>query len=380
MRTNNTRIFDFDDENQLIRITEPGAWKSEFYYDGLMRRRIRKEYTWQSSAWVQTNEMHYVYDGMLAIQERDANNLPQVTYTRGDDLSGSLQGAGGIGGLPARTSTPQLLSVDPNTHAYYHCDGNGNVTALVSTNGFVQAKYEYDPYGNIIAISGSLAEANTYRFSSKEWHLNSGLNYYGLRFYSPSLQRWINRDPIQGWGGVNLYELADNNVLNLTDPLGLCPGDPYPSGDAAATAALQGINQESILENREYNGWIYKNKDGSFTYGAPSRGWVDASFPPLTGFFDPSAIYNYHTHGANDPNYKSEDFSGSDRRNNRRRHGGYLGTPSGAIKFDDGIMPHSRILPATTGTPGWPGFTAPIPMSGVRENNIVMPPALRPPC
>lgn len=43
---------------------------------------------------------HKVYDGMLVIQERDTNNAPLVTYTRGNDLSGSPQDAGGIGGLP----------------------------------------------------------------------------------------------------------------------------------------------------------------------------------------------------------------------------------------------------------------------------------------
>jgi hypothetical protein len=38
------------------------------------------------------------------IQERNASNVPTVSYTRGTDLSGSLEGAGGIGGLLARSS------------------------------------------------------------------------------------------------------------------------------------------------------------------------------------------------------------------------------------------------------------------------------------
>jgi YD repeat-containing protein len=48
-----SRGFDYDDENQLIRITVTNGWKSEFTYDGQMRRRIRKEFTWQNSALVQ---------------------------------------------------------------------------------------------------------------------------------------------------------------------------------------------------------------------------------------------------------------------------------------------------------------------------------------
>ena len=57
------------------------------------------------------------------------------------------------------------------------------------------ASYRYDPFGTIISKSGSLADANLYRFSSKEFHVNSGKYYYGFRFYDPQLQRWINRDP-----------------------------------------------------------------------------------------------------------------------------------------------------------------------------------------
>jgi hypothetical protein len=41
---------------------------------------------------------------MRVIQERDGSNNPLVSYTRGTDLSGSMEGAGGIGGLLARSS------------------------------------------------------------------------------------------------------------------------------------------------------------------------------------------------------------------------------------------------------------------------------------
>jgi len=140
---------------------------------------------------------------MTVVQERNANNVALVSYTRGNDLSGSLQGAGGIGGLLARTDHAQQLSPDSlNAHAYYHCDGNGNVTCLINTNGQVVARYSYDPYGNLLGMSGPLAEANTNRFSSKEWHNNAGLYYYGYRFYEPNLQRWPNQDPLGDIGSL----------------------------------------------------------------------------------------------------------------------------------------------------------------------------------
>ena len=169
-------------------------WRSDFAYDGKLRRRIEKDYSWSGSAWTQTNEVHYVYDGNLVIQERDASNVPQVTYTRGNDLSGRLQGAGGIGGLLARTANPA------QTSAYYHADANGNITCLIDSSQAVVARYLYDPFGNTLSASGSMADANLYRFSSKEYHPNSGLVYYLYRFYDPNLQRWLNRDPLDELG------------------------------------------------------------------------------------------------------------------------------------------------------------------------------------
>jgi RHS repeat-associated protein len=85
------------------------------------------------------------------------------------------------------------------------------------------------PYGNTISSSGTLASANVYRFSSKELHVNSGLYYYGYRWYHPNLQRWLNRDPIQEWGGINLYAFVLNRPTHSLDPFGeQGTNDPNP--------------------------------------------------------------------------------------------------------------------------------------------------------
>jgi YD repeat-containing protein len=55
--------FEYDDENELVRVTATNSWKSEFAYDGKMRRRVRDEYIWTNSAWVLATRTHYIYEG-----------------------------------------------------------------------------------------------------------------------------------------------------------------------------------------------------------------------------------------------------------------------------------------------------------------------------
>jgi len=233
---NGHKALEYDDENQLTRITATNLWKSEFAYDGKLRRRIRREYTWQNSAWVLTNEVRYVYDGNLVIQERNSWNVPSVTYTRGSDLSGDLEAAGGIDGLLARTDSA-ILSLNPSAaHACYFADANGNVTALIDSKQQMVATYLYDPFGKLLSMSGPLADANLYRFSSKEAHPSSGLTYYLYRYCDPNSQRWITADPHSesGFETVrlrpiaflspelsNLYQFVNNAPTIAIDPFGL---------------------------------------------------------------------------------------------------------------------------------------------------------------
>jgi uncharacterized protein RhaS with RHS repeats len=67
--------------------------------------------------------------------------------------------------------------------------------------------------------------------------VQSGLYYYGYRFYDPLTQRWMNRDPIGVEGGLNLYSFVLNEPANLIDPLGLSPS-LNPQNQAYACEAL----------------------------------------------------------------------------------------------------------------------------------------------
>ena len=109
------RSFAYDDENQLVSVIVTNgvgsSTRSDFAYDGKMRRRIRTECLWNGSTW------SYQPDRALRVRRQPGHpgtltptTYPQITYTRGRDLSGSLEGAGGIGGLLARTDNSTLHS------------------------------------------------------------------------------------------------------------------------------------------------------------------------------------------------------------------------------------------------------------------------------
>jgi RHS repeat-associated protein len=269
--TDGTRHFTYDDENELTNVYVTNTWQSQFVYDGKLRLRIRREFTWQSGTWLETNEVHYIYDGNVVIQERNINNLPLVTYTRGKDLSGSLQAAGGIGGLLARTD---MTINSPLSTCCYHADGNGNITALITSFQFIAAKYLYDPYGNLLSKAGPLADANVYRFSSKEYLPNSGLVYYLYRFYDPNLQRWPNSDPLyesgfyavarvggplirfrgtDPWVEVGSFTFCQNRPVSLYDALGLtscfddCATDYQNRMNSCGSMALTGAKYGAIV-------------------------------------------------------------------------------------------------------------------------------------
>jgi len=65
---------------------------------------------------------------------------------------------------------------------------------IKASDGTVSAGYEYDPFGNTIKSQGELAESNSFRFSTKYFDVESGLYYYGYRYYDAELGRWVSKD------------------------------------------------------------------------------------------------------------------------------------------------------------------------------------------
>ncbi|WP_438483189.1 RHS repeat-associated core domain-containing protein [Oleiharenicola lentus] len=246
----------YDAENRLRMMTstlaaEPGNTRHqiEFLYDYL-GRRVQKTVTNLDTSAVVTRR--FLYDGWNLVAELNAGGTQLVrSYAWGLDQSGTLDRTGGIGALLRITYYSAGL---PSSNYYPAYNGNGDVSCLIdASTGALAAVYEYDPFGDQLraeALNPIVAD-NPFRFSSKYWDNESGLSYYGYRYYNPSLGRFINQDPVGESGGANLYGFVGNNAINQTDYLGMVVIDtiildPFqvtgkkPTGTEAPSITLQG--------------------------------------------------------------------------------------------------------------------------------------------
>jgi RHS repeat-associated protein len=115
--------------------------------------------------------------------------------------------------------------------------------ALSNATGQISARYRYDAFGKTILstdVDGTgWNTKNIHGFSTKPTLGNHKLHYYGYRWYDASNGRWINKDPIEEQGGLNLYGFVGNDGVGVIDYLGnnaVCA--PAAAGLTAAGVAL----------------------------------------------------------------------------------------------------------------------------------------------
>lgn len=214
----------WDAEGRLVSATSltnaPAASrvKLEFAYDCLGRRIQKIVSTNNGTVYKPQSTNRFAYDGWNLVAVLNQTNGVMTTFRWGTDLSGTLQGAGGVGGAVSMT-----IKAGTNAGTYFYVyDGVGNVVALVNAaTAVVSALYEYDPFGGVLRATGPVAKINPFRFSTKYQDDETGLDYYGYRYYDPDTGRWLSRDPVGETGGPNLYGFVNNGPVTFVDPLGM---------------------------------------------------------------------------------------------------------------------------------------------------------------
>jgi hypothetical protein len=186
--------FAWDGENRLTGVSSNGVPTASYQYDYMSRRYLKVT----GSA---TNG--FLYDGWNLISESKVQGLTSNVsyYVWGLDLSGSLQGAGGIGGLLAA-----------------HFGGTTSVSSVF---------YAFDANGN----------------------------YYGYRYYMPESGRWASRDPIGEKGSLNVYAFCVDSPISIWDAIGLFPKTKCQKGASDAEA---GNSSDPYV--KQYVGVLMSNK------------------------------------------------------------------------------------------------------------------------
>ena len=193
---------EYDAENRLTSI--------QFTYDNSI---IRESFSYSFQHFMTGYERtvngtlveskQFVRLGLLELQERNGS---------GDVIAENawrLDAPGGIGGLLVRKSGDNKYT--------YMTNHLGHVYGVFDQTGTRVESHAYSPYG---AISGDDLSVQPFGMSTKRSDFASGLVYFGYRFYVPHLGRWLNRDPLQEQGGINLYGYVHGDPLGYVDPDG----------------------------------------------------------------------------------------------------------------------------------------------------------------
>ena len=191
--------FGYDAQNRLVGASR-GTNGAIFVYDGRNRAVQRI---------INGTTTTFIYDGWDLIAEY-SGTTPIAEYIHGPGTDETLARATAIGTV------------------YYTVDALNSVATLTDGSGNVVEKYRYTAFGQptIYDATGTnilfeSAYGNRFAFQGREWFAEINLTDHRNRYYSPELNRWLNRDPSAEKGGINLYYYVWNNPIGLIDSLGL---------------------------------------------------------------------------------------------------------------------------------------------------------------
>ncbi len=186
----------YDAEGNLETVSSNGTAVTENWYDAAGRRIAKRE----GGALTL-----YLWDGMEILATANADGTLREYFSRGSGI------AGDVGSLLAEHSFATGQTV------FLHGNHRGDVVLATDFAGAVVSRYEYSAFGMPLSATGSYVPR--FGFSSKERDA-SGLVYFGFRFHSPELCRWVGCDPTREKGGLNLFAFAWNNPIGYVDPNG----------------------------------------------------------------------------------------------------------------------------------------------------------------
>ncbi|MHA3739165.1 RHS repeat-associated core domain-containing protein [Pseudomonas sp. Eth.TT006] len=176
--------------------------------------RVYKHHETQGSTTTHFHQARYLPG--LEIRTRETGEaLHVITFPA---LIGNVRCLHWLSGRPGEILNDQLR--------YCLEDSQSSSLIELDQDAALISQEDHYPFGGtawLVARSALEASYKTIRYSGKEQD-DTGLYYYGRRYYAPWLQRWISADPAGAVDGLNLYAMVGNNPISFVDTNGLVRG------------------------------------------------------------------------------------------------------------------------------------------------------------
>lgn len=194
-----TFTYGYDPFNRLNTITESQKQRIQYIYDPFNRLYCKNTYEPHPTSWTRKTK-YYLYNHQTEIGTLEEDKITQL----------KIVGLGLLGEIGA------TVAIELNNKHYLPLhDFCGNVIALISSSGSIVETLDIDAFGKALKAPS----INPWRFNSKR--SEEHLVFYGNRFYSPFLGRFLNPDPAGTLESPNLYLFVRNSPLNRLDLFGL---------------------------------------------------------------------------------------------------------------------------------------------------------------
>jgi RHS repeat-associated protein len=151
----------------------------------------------------------------MLVAEYSATGSLLRRYVHGPGADDPLAGFEGAG-----VDTPSLR--------YFKANHQGSIVAVTSSVSTLFSRNTYDDYGIPGAANATLAQGGRFQYTGQAWLPELKLYHYKARVYSPTLERFLQTDPIGYDDGLNIYAYVANDPVNKTDPTGTIITGPMP--------------------------------------------------------------------------------------------------------------------------------------------------------
>lgn len=169
---------------------------------------------------------------------------------------------------------------------YYHPDHLGSSSYITNLDGEVVQHIEYVPFGEVFIEERNNTWNTPYLFNAKEYDEETGMYYYGARYYEPRISLWMSTDPLQEKDpNISSFCYTSNNPIKYIDPNGKSMREYDTDGNVISDLGgnkIDFIHQKSgdvKVVNKE-NGHTNTISNGSkfmynYTHRKSSVSWKD---------------------------------------------------------------------------------------------------------